>query len=218
MKTEADALVAAAERLFITGVMSHSGHGNLSARLDDDRMLLTATGVLGGISTDDFAIVGLDGTEHDDRLQPGSREIVGMHAVVYRERPEVGAVIHTHSPALTGFAVAGRALPARYEAVLRSGQATDVPVVPWAPRGSPEAVAGIAAALRADPHTRAVLLGNHGLLAFGPGPSAAADLVIALEEGAEAEWRAAALGGSSPLPPDALEAVLASITAATRPR
>ena len=218
MKTEADALVAAAERLFITGVMSHSGHGNLSARLDDDRMLLTATGVLGGISTDDFAIVGLDGTEHDDRLQPGSREIVGMHAVVYRERPEVGAVIHTHSPALTGFAVAGRALPARYEAVLRSGQATDVPVVPWAPRGSPEAVAGIAAALRADPHTRAVLLGNHGLLAFGPGPSAATDLVIALEEGAEAEWRAAALGGSSPLPPDALEAVLASITAATRPR
>jgi L-fuculose-phosphate aldolase len=210
--------VAAVKRLFAAGVMSHSGHGNLSARLGDDRMLLTATGMLAGITTDDFAAVGLDGTEHDDNLQPGSREIVGMHAVVYRERPEVGAVIHTHSPALTGFAVAGRSLPARYEAVLRFGQATDVPVVPWAPRGSAESVAGIASALRADPHTSAVLLGNHGLLAFGPGPAAAADLVIALEEGAEAEWRAAALGGSSPLPPDALEAILHSIAAATSRR
>jgi L-fuculose-phosphate aldolase len=218
MTAEAGALVWAVERLFAAGVMSHSGHGNLSARLPDDRMLLTATGLLAGISTDDFAIVGLDGTEHDGNLQPGSREIVGMHAVVYRERPEVGAVIHTHSPTVTGFAVAGRALPCRYEALLRSGQATDVPVVPWAPRGSPESVAGIAEALRADPQTRAVLLGNHGLLAFGPAPAAAAGLVIALEEGAEAEWRAAALGGSSPLPPDALEAILASISTATARR
>ena len=212
MKAEADALVAAVERLFSAGVMSHSGHGNLSARLPDERMLLTATGVLAGISTGDFATVGLDGTEYDGNLQPGSREIVGMHAVVYRERPDVGAVIHTHSPAVTGFAVAGRPLPARYEGLLRFGQACDVPVVPWAPRGSPESVAGIAAALRAQPHTAAVLLGNHGLLAFGPDPPAATHLVIALEEGAEAEWRAAALGGSAPLPPDALEAVRASIS------
>ncbi|HEY3240441.1 MAG TPA: class II aldolase/adducin family protein [Acidimicrobiia bacterium] len=218
MTAEADALVAAVERLFAAGVMSHSGHGNLSVRLPDERMLLTATGLLAGISSDDFTVVGLDGTEHDGNLQAGSREIVGMHAVVYRERREAGAVIHTHSPAVTGFAVAGRALPCRYEALLRFGQATDVPLVAWAPRGSPASVAGIAGALRADRHTRAVLLGNHGLLAFGSGPAAAADLVIALEEGAEAEWRAAALGGSSPLPPDALEAVLASISAATSRR
>ncbi len=214
MKQIAEALVAAVERLFAAGVMSHSGHGNLSARLPDDRMLLTASGVLAGISTGDFAVVGLDATEHDDRLTPGSREIVGMHAVAYRERPEVGAVIHTHSPAVTGFAVAGRALPCRYEGLLRFGQATDVPVVPWAPRGSPESVAGIAAALSADPHTSAVLLGNHGLLAFGADPEAAAHLVVALEEGAEAEWRAAALGGSTPFPPGALESVHASIARA----
>ncbi|MDQ3944602.1 MAG: class II aldolase/adducin family protein [Actinomycetota bacterium] len=218
MTAEADALVAAVERLFAAGVMSHSGHGNLSTRLPEERMLLTATGVLGGISTGDFATVGLDGTEYDGNLQPGSREIMGMHAVVYRERPEVGAVIHTHSPAVTAFAVAGRALPCRYEGLLRFGQATDVPVVPWAPRGSPESVAGIASALQTAPDTSAVLLGNHGLLAFGPGPAAAADLVITLEEGAEAEWRAATLGGSSPLPPDALEAVLRSISAAATRR
>jgi L-fuculose-phosphate aldolase len=218
VKPVAESLFAAVERLFGAGVMSHSGHGNLSARLPDDRMLLTATGVLAGISTDDFAVVGLDGTEHDHRLEPGSREIVGMHAVVYRERPDVGAVVHTHSPAVTGFAVAGRPLPCRYEALMRFGQATEVPVVPWAPRGSRESVAGIAAALQADPHTRAVLLGNHGLLTFDATPAAAANLVVVIEEGAEAELSAAALGGSQPLPPGALEAVLASITAARRPR
>ncbi|MGH9043175.1 MAG: class II aldolase/adducin family protein [Acidimicrobiia bacterium] len=212
-KDRAEAMIAAVERLFSAGVMSSSGHGNLSARLPGERMLLTATGVLAGISADDFAVVGLDGAEHDDRLEPGAREIVGMHAVVYRERPEVAAVIHTHSPAVTGFAVAGRPLPCRYEGLLRFGQATDVPVVPWAPRGSPESVTGIATALGADPDTRAVLLGNHGLLAFGPDPQAAAQLVVMLEEGAAAELRATVLGGSAPFPPDALAAVRASIAA-----
>jgi L-ribulose-5-phosphate 4-epimerase len=216
VKQAAESMMAAAERLFAAGVMSHSGHGNLSARLPDQRMLLTATGVLAGISADDFAVVGLDGTEHDDRLQAGSREIVGMHAVVYRERTEVGAVIHTHSPAVTGFAVAGRPLPCRYEGLLRFGQATDVPCVPWAPRGSAESVAGIAAALQADPDTRAVLLGNHGLLAFGADADAAAQLVVILEEAADAELRAITLGGSTPFPPDALDAVRASISAARR--
>jgi L-fuculose-phosphate aldolase len=217
VKTEADALLEAIGRLFAAGVMSHSGHGNLSVRLSGERILLTGTGVLSTVSPDDLAVVGLDGTEHDDRLQPGSREIVDMHAVVYRERPEVGAVIHTHSPAVTGFAVAGRPLPCRYEGLLRFGQAADVPVVPWAPRGSPESVAGIAAALRADPHTSAVLLANHGLLALGPDPGSAAHLVVALEEAAEAEWRAIALGGSAPFPPGALESVRAAIAAARRP-
>jgi L-ribulose-5-phosphate 4-epimerase len=215
-----EGLVAAADRLFAAGVMSHSGHGNLSARLAGDRMLLASTtsggtpGPPGGSGElDSPAVVGFGGLVEDGRLEPSTGEIVGMHAVVYRERPDVGAVIHTHSPCLTAFAVAGRALPCRYEALLRFGQAEDVPVVRWAPRGSPESVEAIAETLRAHPHTRAVLLANHGVLAFDAGPAAAAALVVALEEGAEAEWRAVALGGSVPFPAGALEAVRASMAA-----
>jgi L-fuculose-phosphate aldolase len=207
-------LVAAAARLFAAGVMSHSGHGNLSARLAGDRLLLGSTGSAAGLDPDDLAVVGFDGLEVEGRLAPSTREIVGMHAVVYRERPDVGAVIHTHSPCLTAFAVAGRALPCRYEALLRFGQAEEVPVVPWAPRGSPASVEGIAAVLQARPRTRAVLLANHGLLAFEADAGGAAGLVVALEEGAEAEWRAVALGGSRPFPAGALEAVRASMAAA----
>jgi len=210
----AGALVAANRRLFESGVMSHSGHGNLSARLDAGRMLLTTVGTLGGLSAGDLAVVGFDGTDPDGRLHPAAREIVGMHAVVYEERPDAGAVIHTHSPAVTGFAVAGRPLPCRYEALLRFGQAADVPLVPWAPRGSPESVKGIAEAMHRESETSAVLLGNHGLLVWGPDAGAAAALTVAIEEAADAEWRAAALGGSAPFPPGALEAVRASVRAA----
>lgn len=211
------ALTAAVERLFEAGVMSASGHGNFSERVPPEAPLPptrpisgSVAGVAGGAfcltgssrarHVEGFAVIGLDGRIREGDLEAGTREIAGMHAVVYTARPEVGAVIHTHSPHLTAFAVAGRPLPCRYEGLLRFGQAVDVPVVPWAPRGSPESVAGIAAALDEHPDTRALLLGNHGVLAFGADPASTASLIVALEEGAEAEWRASTLGGSTPFP------------------
>lgn len=209
-------LLQAAARLVAAGVVSARGHGNLSARLDGERMVLAAGASLRDLAPKDLGVVGLDGSDAGVELEPGAREIVPMHAEVYRARADIGAVVHTHSPYATAFAVAGRALPCRYEALLRFGQAEDVPVVPWAPRGSPESVRGILDALERAPATRAVLLGNHGLLVFGPDVGAAVGLLIAVEEGAEAEWRAAALGGSKPFPPGALDAVRASM-AASRP-
>lgn len=212
------ALTAAVERLFEAGVMSASGHGNFSEREPSEFLLPPTRSVSGSVAgvaggafvltgssrahhVEGFAVIGLDGRIREGDLEPGTGEITGMHAVVYTARPEVGAVIHTHSPHLTAFAVAGRPLPCRYEGLLRFGQAVDVPVVPWAPRGSPASVAGIGAALDEHPDTRALLLGNHGVLAFGADPASTAGLVVALEEGAEAEWRASALGGSAQFPP-----------------
>jgi len=121
-------------------------------------------------------------------------------------------VIHTHSPNLLAFAMANRALPARYEAMLRFGQAEDVPVAPWAPRGSERSVAGIVELVNAQPGTNAVLLGNHGVLVFGSTVEATAGLLVILEEAAEAELQAAALGGARDLPADALAAVRASMS------
>jgi L-ribulose-5-phosphate 4-epimerase len=69
-------------------------------------------------------------------------------------------VIHTHSPHLLAFALARRALPARYEPLRRLGQAEEVPVAP-----SAEAIIGL---IEARPGTRAVLPGDHGVLAVGP--------------------------------------------------
>ncbi len=206
-----EAIVAAARHLFSSGVMSHSGHANLSARLSDDRFVLTTTGMVRDLKPDQLATLNLQGDLVAGELAPENAEIVSMHAVVYSARPAVGAIIHTHSPSATAFALANRELPCRAEPLLRFGQAEPVPVVAWGPRGSDVSVKGIAAALREHPTTNAVLLANHGLLVFGRDPISAARLVVAIEEAAEGEIAATALGGAVDFPAGALGQVRESM-------
>ncbi|NNM98094.1 MAG: class II aldolase/adducin family protein [Candidatus Dormibacteraeota bacterium] len=204
-------VVAAAATLFRNRVMSHTGHANLSARMGDDEMLLTVSGMVRDLGPDGMAKVRLDGTVLEGDLDPTNAEIVDMHAKVYLERPQVGGVIHTHSPSLLGFAMANRPLPCRYEALLRFGQAAEVPVVPWAPRGSERSVGGIVDALHEHPATQAVLLGNHGVLVLGKDPQAAAALLTVLEEAAAAELAAVTMGGARDFPEGALDEVRAAM-------
>ncbi len=210
----ASQVVDAAARLFGAGVMSHSGHANLSGRLDRETFLLTTSGAVRDLRPGDLATVDLEGTVLDGALAPENAEIVAMHGAVYRARDEVGAVIHTHSPSATAFALAHRSLPCRMESLLRFGQAEEIPVVAWGPRGSDVSVRGIAEALERHRTTAAVLLANHGLLAFGADPVATAQLVVAIEESAEAELAATAIGGAADFPAGALAAVRASMAKA----
>jgi L-fuculose-phosphate aldolase len=134
-----------------------------------------------------------------------------MHSVIYKARREVGAIIHTHSHSATAFALANKELSCRAEPLLRFGQAEPVPVVARGPRGPDVSVHGIAAALDEHPTTSAVLLANHGLLAFATDPLATARLVVAIEEAAEAELSATLLGGAVDFPSGTLDAVRASM-------
>ncbi len=211
-----ESMVAAAHHLFASGVMSHAGHANLSARLGPDRFALSSTGMVRDLRPDQVATCSLDGQVLEGDLGPENAEIIAMHAVVYEARPEVGGIIHTHSPSATAFALANKELPCRAEPLLRFGQAEAVPVVAWGPRGSNVSVRGIAGALDAHSTTGAVLLANHGLLAFGADPMSAARLVVAIEEAAEAELAAAAIGGAVDFPEGALDAVRASMARVSR--
>jgi L-ribulose-5-phosphate 4-epimerase len=206
-----EAVAAAARHLFAAGVMSHAGHANLSARVDVARFALTTTGMVRDLRPDQIAALDLDGEVLEGQLGPENAEIAAMHSVVYRARKDVGGIIHTHSPGATAFALAHEELPCRAEPLLRFGQAEPVPVVPWGPRGSEVSVRGIGEALDAHPMTSAVLLANHGLLAFGTDPMAAARLIVAIEETAEAEIAARAIGGAVDFPAGALEAVRESM-------
>jgi L-ribulose-5-phosphate 4-epimerase len=179
------AVMDVAVSLLRAGVLSHSGHANLSARVGPDVVLLTALSRRHDLGPDDLAVVRLDGTVVEGDLAELSTEMVATHTGVYRARPEVGAVIHTHSPHLLAFALARRPLPTRYEPLRRLGQAEEVPVV------KPGTVIEL---IQQRPGTQAVLLGDHGVLAFGPDTETAVSLLVALEEAAEAELRAAALG------------------------
>jgi L-ribulose-5-phosphate 4-epimerase len=199
----AEALVGAVGLLFEAGVMSASGHGNASVLDGRDGFWMTSGGQLRRLEAGQLVRVPLRGEARG--LDPTNAEVVEMHRQVYLLGLEgLRSVIHTHSPAVTAFALANRPLPCRYEAMLRFGLDEDVPVAAWAPRGSPESVSNILALLRERPGRRAVLLGNHGLLAMGPDPVSVARLIMAMEEGAAAVIAAEPLGGALPFPPGAL--------------
>lgn len=204
-------VVAAIKRITRSGVLSASGHGNFSARLHGDRMVLTGGGSLRDLGEEHLAVVRLDGEVVKGTLDAGSQEIVVMHTAVYRARPDINAIVHTHSPYVTAFALANTPLPARYEALLRFGQSRAVPVAAWAPRGTDASVANIMHALTDAPGTHAVLLGNHGLLAFGDDAMQAAMLTVAMEEAALCELAAHVVGGAKDLPADAVREVQAGI-------
>jgi L-ribulose-5-phosphate 4-epimerase len=199
-------LVQASHMLFQSGVMSHSGHGNMSLRLPEtEQMLLTSGGTISNLTPDQLTVVTFDGEVISGNLESVTLEIVGMHSCVYRARKDVNAVIHTHSPHVTSFALAHKPLPCAYEALLRFGVTEDIPVAEWAPRGSQESVANIVKQIERHPTIPAVLLGNHGLLAFGHDALYAAMVIISMEEAAELTLEARMLGGEKPLPADALE-------------
>jgi L-ribulose-5-phosphate 4-epimerase len=186
------AVVDVAMSLLHAGVLSHSGHADLSARVGPDAVLIATLNRTRDLVPDDLAVIHLDGSVAEGDLGGMSTEVVAMHAEVYRARPQAGAVIHTHSPHLLAFALAGRPLPARYEPLPRLGQAEEVPVAPSA--------SAVIELIKARPGTRAVLLGGHGVLAVGPDTETTVSLLVALEEAAEAELRTAVLGRLSAPP------------------
>jgi L-ribulose-5-phosphate 4-epimerase len=189
------AVVDVAMGLLHAGVLSHSRHADLSARVGPDTVLIATLNRTRDLVPDDLAVVRLDGSVAEGDLGGMSTEVVAMHTGVYRARSQVGAVIHAHSPGLLAFALAGRPLPVRYEPLPRLGQAEEVPVAPSAPVGA------VIELIKARPGTQAVLLGGHGVLAFGPDAETTVSLLVALEEAAEAELRTAVLGRLS-APPD----------------
>jgi L-ribulose-5-phosphate 4-epimerase len=201
------AVVDAAGFLVSAGAMSLSHHGNFSVRITDtDTFLLTGAGTFDSMTPDQLALVDLAGNLIDGDLDAANAEIVHMHACVYRERPEAGSVVHTHSPYSTSFAIAGRPIEPVYEALVRFGMSDGVPVARYGPRGSPESIDNIVAALKSRQRICSVLLANHGLLAFGPSPSLAARIVLAMEEAAQMSIGAMALGGPQPIPLDLRDA------------
>lgn len=81
---ERNALVAAVRNLFERGVMSHSGHANVSVRLENAQMLLTSSGVVRDLTPDHLAVVNFDGTVTEGQLEPVTHEIVSMYTAVMR--------------------------------------------------------------------------------------------------------------------------------------
>lgn len=202
-----DQVVAVAASVVGSGAISANGHGNVSLRVPGaEEMYFTSAPSLRGLGPDGVVRVALDGTLLEGSLPPIQGAVVAMHTAMYQDRPDVGCVLHTHSPFATAYAVAHRPIGCWIEALAMFGLPDGVPVAAYGPRGSDLAVANIRAAVR--PGVPAVLLANHGVLVF----HRTADLAVlvggVVEEAAQAAVNAAGLGGPVEIPADLRAAAL----------
>lgn len=177
-------LIAAGRRLGARGLIS-AGEGNLSVRLDADRILITPSGRRKDeLERDDLIVVWLGHAERDavsrSGLPPSSD--LAIHLAVHTARPELGAVAHAHLPASMALTLAGevpdpRALPETAHFIPR------LPFVPFGAMGSDELAGRVAAALVEPPlpPADAVLLERHGAIAVGDDPEIAVNRLELVE-------------------------------------
>src|SRR5207245_8180060 len=179
-----------------------SSDGNVSVRLDEGRILATPTMTCKGRMTEDsLAITDIQGKALNDAR--ASSELA-MHLLIYRERPDVNAVCHARPPHGTAFAVAGLPIdqPILSEVILTLG------CVPLAEYGTP-ATDELSDAMRPlVKHHNALLMANHGAVAYGSDLWQAWDRLETLEHTAKIAILSRVLGGSRNLSPDAIEKLI----------
>jgi L-fuculose-phosphate aldolase len=154
-------IVEVGRRLYTRGYTA-SNDGNISVRLDEGRLLTTPKNVCKGFMTADMMVV----VDLEGRKVEGSRDAsseLKMHLEVYRNRPDVRAVVHAHPPLATGFAVAGipldRAVLAEVVTTLGS-----IPIADYATPSTEELPAAVRQYIKAHD---GLLLANHGALTVG---------------------------------------------------
>lgn len=171
------------DRLLVRG----SG-GNFSARLDERRMVITASGVsLGDTTVDNLIEVDIASYAHDARPDLRPSKEYRYHADIFRLRADVGAVLHVHPPYATAFAVRKRDIPMVTDAAFKQ---RPIPRVPFAASGSDALQANVVRALQDTPACAALLLEEHGIVTLGATIVTAFYLADLLEELAQIAYLA----------------------------
>ena len=160
-------IVEAGRRLYARAYIA-SNDGNISARLDDTRIITTPKSVSKGFMTPDMMVI----VDYEGKKVAGERDAsteLPMHLEIYRNRPDVNAVVHAHPPVATGFAVAGipltRAVLAEVITTLGS-----IPIAEYGTPSTEELPAAVRKYIKAHD---GMLLANHGAVTCGPNVMAA---------------------------------------------
>ena len=160
-------IVEAGRRLYARGFIA-SNDGNISARIDDSRIITTPKSVSKGFMTPDMMVI----VDYDGTKVSGDRDAsteLPMHVEIYQNRPDAHAVVHAHPPTATGFAVAGIPLT---RAVLAE-VITTLGSIPIAAYGTPSTAELPEAVRRYIKAHDGMLLANHGAVTCGPDVMAA---------------------------------------------
>lgn len=155
-------IVEAGRRLYARSYVA-SNDGNISARLDDARLITTPKSVSKGFMTPDMMVI----VDYSGKKVAGDRDAsseLPMHLEIYRNRPDANAVVHAHPPLATGFAVAGipltRAVLAEVVTTLGS-----IPIAEYGTPSTPELPEAVRKYIKAHD---GLLLANHGAVTCGP--------------------------------------------------
>jgi L-fuculose-phosphate aldolase len=185
-----------------TSGLSAGRSGNVSVR-DGDRILITPTGMAyEDLAPADIVSIALDGS-----VQPGSRKPSSewlFHAAIYDDRPDVDAIVHTHSNAATALACLEEGIPAFHYMVAAAG-GLDIRCAPYATFGT-DALAAFAVEGLKD--RKACLLAHHGVITCGETLLKAYDLAVEVETLADQYTRARLLGPVSLLSADEMKRVI----------
>jgi L-fuculose-phosphate aldolase len=182
-------IVEVGRRLYARGYTA-SNDGNISVRLDDRRLLMTPTNVCKGFMNEQMMVItDLAGKKLAGERNPSSE--MQMHLEVYRQRPEIQAVVHAHPPVATAFAVAGipldRAVLAEVVTTLGS-----VPIAEYATPSTQELPEAVRKYVKAHD---GMLLANHGALTLGTDLFSAYYKMETIEHFANISFVARMLGG-----------------------
>lgn len=177
--------------------------GNISVRTGENEIIITPAGVgKGRMAPDMMVTTNLEGEILEGNRYPSSE--IKMHLEVYKNRPDVKSVVHAHSPAATALAVAHISINARYlpETLLGLGE---VPVAEFGVPSTTQVPDSIKPYLVGH---NAVLLANHGALAWSADLWSAFDKMEALEFAAKTQMNVRALGGGIEIPQPQMEHIL----------
>ena len=154
-------IVETGRRMYARGYVA-SNDGNISCRLDGERLVTTPRSVSKGFMTPDMMVV----VDYEGKKVAGDRDAsseLPMHLEIYKNRPDVNAVVHAHPPLATGFAVAGIPLT---RAVLAE-VITTLGSIPIAEYGTPSTAELPEAVRKYIKAHDGMLLANHGAVTCG---------------------------------------------------
>ena len=177
--------------------------GNISARDPQSGLVVIKPS---GIRYEDLrpehmVVVDLEGDVVEGTLKPSSD--TASHLYIYRQRPDVHGVVHTHSAYATAFAALGRPIPV-YLTAIADEFGGPIPCAGFALIGGEEIGRQVIEHIGASP---AVLLKNHGVFTVGPTATAAVKAAVMVEDVARTVWLALQLGQPDEIPADAVAAL-----------